>query len=558
MPDEKQRSWWRTQGTVIVLLAVICYVPFINKALHIDADMLVHTSRQLLVNPIDPPLGDYGRHMVLHDHTQMPASSVWYRTGHPPLLPLLLAPVVAAAGNREWPLHAALFIFYLLSIVAVWRLLGLFYDRTCSFYGTLIWATSPALLVNSSNIMWDVAITVLTLLSFLAFVVALRSGRPALMLLSGIAAGLAALTKVSALPLYLVCPVYLLAVRNRRSLALWLLPAITLPLLWVVQSFVVYGKIHYLSVGWYSFLLGDIRYRIERDVSYFGGALMLPVFWVWLLIACRKVKELLVCAGMGGVWGIVLVVVLKKPLLFGASYALYAAAGLWLLFRLVLFFKGNKKGNFRPYEPGLVAAFSACYIAMLNIMPAASMRYILTLVPFGLFVFAEELLGISEKRRRVFLVTALCFGALFSIGLSVGDYAQCEADRRLPSLLIKRGCLPQQTWYFGRLSYDWYLYHAGFRNLRADTAGSPRAGEYLVNELVPGDYKVDEMVSDRFLLEPIDTVRLYRWPFRTMGFGAGFYGDDRLPYVIHGTAPQKSYGIYRLRQRVAASPENRF
>jgi len=81
--------------------------------------MLVHTSRQMLVHPLDPPLGDFGSLLVLHDHTNMPPSSVFYRNGHPPLLPALLAPVIALAGNREWPLHLALFPAYLLSVVAV-------------------------------------------------------------------------------------------------------------------------------------------------------------------------------------------------------------------------------------------------------------------------------------------------------------------------------------------------------------------------------------------------------------------------------------------------------
>lgn len=184
---------------------------------------------------------------------------------------------------------------------------------------------------------------------------------------------------------------------------------------------------------------------------------------------------------------------------------------------------------------------------MLNLLPAASMRYILTLVPFGLFVLAEELGTLTEKRRLVFWGVALFVGTLFSLALSVGDYAQCAADRRLPSLLIEKGYMPGKTWYFGRLSYDWYLYHSGFRNLRADKSGGPRAGDLLINELIPGDYKVDEMVKDRFRLDPVDTVRLYNWPLRTLGFGGGYYGDDRLPYAIRFGAPQKSYAIYRLR-----------
>ncbi len=214
----------RNQIVTIVCVAFLCYAPFVNKPLNIDGDMLVHTARQFLVNPLNPPLGEYGRHMVLHDRTHMPESSVFFRTGHPPLLPLLLAPVVAAAGDRQWPLHAVLFVFYLAAIAALWGVLGLFFDNAYRLYGSLLFATCPSLLVNSHNIMWDVAITALTLASFFLFLAALRSGRARLAFFSGVVAGAAALTKSNALPLFLLCPLFFLATRRFRMLLAWVAP----------------------------------------------------------------------------------------------------------------------------------------------------------------------------------------------------------------------------------------------------------------------------------------------------------------------------------------------
>jgi hypothetical protein len=90
----------------ILSLCFLCYIPFINQALCIDSDMMVHVARQIAKNPLHPTLGEYGRHMVLHDHTNMPRESVWYRSHHPPLIPLILAPIASIAGNAEWPFHA--------------------------------------------------------------------------------------------------------------------------------------------------------------------------------------------------------------------------------------------------------------------------------------------------------------------------------------------------------------------------------------------------------------------------------------------------------------------
>lgn len=533
------------QCVFLFIIALFCYMPFVNKAMHMDADMLVHTSRMILIDPVNPPLGEYGRHMALHDHTKMPSSSAFYRCGHPPLLPLLIAPIVAIGGAVEWPLHLFLFLFYLISIYAVWYMIGLFYNAKYRFSLTVLWAVSPALLVNAHNIMWDVAITGFMLLSLLLFLIALRRESAKLMFLSGLVAGIAALTKVNAFPLFLLCPAYLLFKGRSRFLPLWLGPAAFLPLVWAVHNLLVFGKVQFVSIGWYSFAPGDIRYRMERNLSYFGGALLLPVFWVWLMIARKRFKELMVNFLVCGVWGILLVAVLKKPLMVGALYTLYAAAGLWLLYKMALFFHGAKKGAYTSAEPFLIAGYAVLYLLVLNIMPSASMRYILPLVPLGLLVLAEELTRISAPQRTALVTAMIAVTAILSISLAIGDYCQCEADRRLPSALIKKGYEPEKTWYYGRLSYDWYLYHAGFRNLRAD-GGKPKDGEYLIDEVIPGDYKAAEVLGDGFALVAIDTLQYFDWPVRTMGFFAGFYGNDRLPYGFRAGSPQKMFRVYRI------------
>ncbi len=319
-----------------------------------------------------------------------------------------------------------------------------------------------------------------------------------------------------------------------------------MPLLWVIHNIVVFGKIQYISVGWFTFLPGDIRYRIERTVSYFGCAAILPVFWVWLMAARKRVKELLACLLPGVAWGILLIIVLKKPVWFGLSYALFAASGLWLLAKMALFFRGNKTGTYRAGEPGLIAAYAVLNMLVLFILPSASMRYILPLAPLALVVLGEETSRLSKRHQSIFLTASLCTGALLSLLLAVGDYLLCDADRRLPGILISKGYDPAHTWYFGRMSFDYYLFRARFRNLGADH-GSPSVGDFLIDEKMLEDYRPLDMVGNRFSPEPVDTIPLYRWPVRTMGCGAGFYGTDRLPFSVSPGMPQKLFVVYRLR-----------
>jgi hypothetical protein len=109
------------------------------------------------------------------------------------------------------------------------------------------------------------------------FLLGLRKDNGIFILFSGIVTGLAALTKTNALPLYFLFGPCLILKRKWRFLLLWCIPAILLPLIWVGHNIIVYKKIQYISIGWFGLSPGDVRYRIERFVSYAGGALMLPV-----------------------------------------------------------------------------------------------------------------------------------------------------------------------------------------------------------------------------------------------------------------------------------------
>jgi hypothetical protein len=364
------------------------------QALHIDSDMLVHASRQVLSAPLDPKLGDYGGNMVLHDHTNMPRSSLFYRCGHPPLLPYVYAPVAAIANDREWPYHLVSFVFYLAAIYGVWHMLGHFVSPTLRWAGTVLWTISPALVVNSHTVMWDVPITAMMIWALSLLVSGTRADSGRAIAASGVVTGLAAVTKTNAVLLYPVLGGYLIATRRWRH------------------------------------LLARAGHRL-RIVPF---------------------------ALLGLLWGTLLVAVLNKPL----SVGLAAAVGL----------------------------------------------------PFVL-------------------------------ALATADYLFCEADRELPRTLEAAGYRPEQTWYFGRLSYEWYLFHAGYKNLRT-SRGAPEPGDFLVHELIPGDYMPHGSLASTCTLEPLDTISFFGFPLRTKGLFGGFYGDSRLPYSIAPGQPQKAFVVYRL------------
>jgi len=533
---------------LITAVALTAYIPFVNQAFTMDSDMLVHVSRQIAVNPIDPALGAYGKNMVLHDVTLMPPKSVYRRCAHPPLLPLLLAPIARIAGAREWPFHLAMAVFYLAAIYGGWYLFGLLFPRPLQFYGTLVWALSPALLTIAHTVMWDVPITALNLWILALFLDALKKERGAMFVLCGAACGLAAITKTNCLPLYFVIGGYLLCARKFRFFFLWLPGALVFPLAWIAHNLLVFGKIQYFSTGLFHPIIGDVRYRFERNMSYLGAGLLFPAWWFWLFIRTRSYRRpAIFIAGATALWSGLLWAWLKFPVWYCFTYWIFSAAGCLVMLRMALWWQ-EPTARSPKRDRLLVSLYAFLYALLMHGFPSASIRYMLPLFPCAVIVMLQCMQNLGPRELRRFQITNLAAVAGLSIGLSVCNYLLGDADRDLPARLQSRGCLPLHTWYFGRLSFDYYLFQGGFQNLL--TSGQmPQNGDYGVDESIPNGYPLAYYIPANFSLETVDTLRYFSFPLRSHDVYAGFDGESRLPYALNWHKPVRQYVLYRLRKK---------
>ena len=533
---------------LLLAVAVAMNLPFINQSFNMDSDMLVHVSRQMAKNPVDPELGAYGRNMIWHDKTLMPEHSVYKRSSHPPLLPLLLAPLARAAGTKEWPFHAAMFLFYLAAIYGGWYLFGLLFPRPLQYYGTLVWALSPALLTISHTVMWDVPITAMNLWVLALFIHALRMDRAGLIIACGIITGLAAVTKTNCLPLYFVIGGYLFAARRFRFFFLWLPGALVFPLAWIIHNIVVFGKIQYISTGLFHPIPGDVRYRFERNISYIGGAILFPVWWYWLFAKDRRfLRQTLPIALATAVWSVLLFGALKFPAWFCLTYWIFSTAGCQVLLRMVTWWRDPEASASRR-DRMLVSLYALLYAVLMHGFPSASVRYMLPLLPCAIIVMLHYMHTNGPRLSPWFRVTNVAAVALLSTGLCIGNYLLGDAERRLPADLVQRGCSPEHTWYFGRLGFDYYMFQSGFQNART-SALRPQDGDFAVEESIPPDYPVARHLKGAFTLESVDTVRYFSYPLRTRGEYAGFDGDSRLPYVLNWHSPLRQFVLCRLHDR---------
>jgi hypothetical protein len=536
----------RYQLLILFAVCAACCLPFINKAFYIDSDMMVHMSEQMLANPLNPLLGDYGRHMALHDHTAMPRQSVFYRSPHQPLLPLLLAPVALVAHGKEWPYHAVMLLFCLAAVAAVWALFGLLFPPRLRFPGTLMFAVSPVLLVNSQNIMWDVPVAAMQLWAVVLLLYGLRKNSAGLVFLCGIVTGIAGATKMSSLPMYALAGSYLLITRKWRYLAWWCCGAFALPLAWIIHNVIVFGQVQYLSTGHFHPIIGDVRYRFERVLGYVGGGVMLPLWLFWLIFRSRQ-RTIWYCLLAVPVllWSGALFFVLKKPPALSASYFFFASAGLWVLAWSFAEILQSKQLVCRYHERLLCAGFLALNCFTMLFLPTAGTRYVVPVVPFVIIPVLSITAAFSKREFRWYWISALALELVLSVLLCASDDSAAGADRSLPAQLKLAGYDPAKTWYYGRMSYDYYLYKNGFRNLRADN-GTPAAGEYCLNEIIPGDYNAPAMLAAQFSVVAVDTISAGTAPLRLEPPLGGFHGDTRIPYALSFATPLKEYVIFRI------------
>ncbi len=527
---------------VMLVLCTALQVPFLNKAFHVDSDMMVSTASQIIVSPFNPPLGEYGKHMVLHNKTAMPQSSIFFRNPHPPLIPLLLAPIVLFFGESEIPVHLFFLLFYLLTVLSGYCFFRLYLKSNYLHFATWLWAFSPALFINSQNAMYDVPAAFFIMTTIALFLSGYRSHKNSYFVLSGVVLGLGALTKLTVVPLYPACFVFLFIKKEWKPLFIWLVPSLLLPSLWLIHNLIIFDKIQYLSTDHFHPTIGDIRYRCERIISYLGGVVTLPVFWYWLFYRKRYRWELFLLIPVSA-WSVALILHIKMSITMAFFYAFFAFAGTIITVHCATMFVWRTNIFIgRKDESIFSSLFFTLYFSVSLFLPLASVRFMIPLIPFVILYFVSMLPENCKVFRTVVIVTTI----VLTVSLSIADSLYCDSDRKLPEYLQHNGYTCDKTWYFGRLSFDYYLHKAGFKNFMV-LQSTPSEGDFLIDETFPGDYSVCKMlenhISNKVLVERIS---FHYFPLRTFSDGAGFYGSSRLPYSISFINPQKEYAVYRI------------
>ncbi len=518
--DAARREAWG-----IGALACLPLLPFLGKAVSVDAPVFVAVARQILRDPTDP----FGFDMIW-DPTAAEAA-VFNR--NPPLLSYYLALWMGLFGESDLVLHAAMLPFPPLAALAF---LGI--ARRLAGHGfapAALLVTTPAFLVLSTTVLLDVTLLACMLGAVYALLRAAEEGGAHWAWAAGAATAAAGLVKyvgLSTAPLVAAGAV-LLHTRPASSLPRLLAPPLVVWGLWGAFTASRYGAVHYLGstdvVTDKSFEPAEFWNQVASTFVYYGGALIFPiVLWARTLLSARRGAELALLALLLGTACAYWLLPAGEPPRrrpIDAEEAVLAALGFAGAFFLWLGCLLPARWRRDPEEAFLALWLVGLLVfTMLLNWHVNAADALLAAPPVLLLVFRRERLRPSPAWAAACVALALPL----SLALAAADAIQANfyrsAARRVNAEIGDR---PGARWSVGQWGFQHYLAGVGF-----DPVVPPMYGrtELAVDDWVATARNISQIdVSrdmDRHAMRRVWTWDRRTWlPLRTTNpdAGAGFY-----------------------------------
>jgi hypothetical protein len=564
-PSEKlKKSWFSTHPQVVIGFILVVYLgPFLNQAIQTDDALFVWTGQWIQKHPADFFGGEV--------NWWVSTLPMWATNYNPPLMSYLLAGVAALFGWNEIALHLACLAIAFLTAIGIYSLAQKWCERP--LLATLIAIFTPAFLVSSSTLMCDVAMLGFWIWALVFWERALTNGRnPRLFVGAGVLAGLAVLTKYSAVVLLPLLPV--LCLLRTRKAGWWLGLAVPVILLagyeWVTAR--MYGKGLFSAAVYYSrvhpaVFPGGWKARGIIGLAFAGGSL-LPLLFFAPLLWRRRV----LLAGGVVIFGILLGIFYQGSRLglihpwgnpelmnqreFVIQVMLLTAGGLHLL----LLVAAEVWRRRDPISVMLVLWIISGLIFAVVLNWTVNARSFLPIVP-AVAILLVRCLETARKNPATVggLSWPLIPAAAITLNLVVADCQMADSDRTAAKQIVaKYKPANHRLWFEGHGAFQYYMEKLG---------GQPIDVEWSVFE--PGDVVVVPW-SSGYVTFPPESVgwmgefqyRSFSWMTllgRTERGAAGFYDANRgpVPFALGGF-PSPDYYVLKVFSAVLwrSQPDN--
>ena len=548
----------RWPQTALLVVTVVCLLPFSGKAFHADDPLFVRVAQQITKHPLDP----YGFRMVWFEY-EMPMSRV---SQNPPLASYYLALVGAVAGWSERALHIGFLLPAVGAVLCAYHLaLRLTRRPLLAASATLL---TPAFLVSATNVMCDVMMVALWLLAIIFWMDGLEEpGKPHLLAVSSLLITACALTKYFGISLVLLLLTYSL-VRKRRAgtwIGFLLIPILVLGA-YELWSHVLYG--HGLLA--YGIYYTHGRHMVDRDriprlsgalvgLAFAGGCTLPALTFVPLLWARKQVlaggllSALLGFSFFSG-WinpGTVYLdhhnFILNHWGWVNVQLLFCLAGGISLLALTIADFA--KKRDAASLLLLLWVAGTLYFAVVVNWTVNA--RSLLPLAPAVAILIARRLEGTqppSHGWRWLACPAALMVSGAVSLWVASGDAALANTARIAANYVHQQTRNEAGTVEFqGHWGFQYYMESFGARPLEQGESGSHPGDLIVVPVNNTNPFNIAEKTE---LLETVEIEVPSRVTTISTELGAGFYSSawGPLPFAI-GHIPNERYYMVRVIRR---------
>ena len=544
----RARPWVAAHPLATIGLFILLTLgPFLNKAIHIDDPVFVWTAEQILKHP-----GDFsGFDKNWYGESQPMPIINW----NPPATSYLLAGVMAVFGEREMALHAAMLLVAFAAAAGIFQLACMWCERP--LLATFIAMSTPVFLVSATTLMCDVPMLAAWIWAVVFWERALKNGKAFHFLTAGLLAGLAVLTKYSALPLLPLLPILgLLRKRNLGWWLLWLIVPVAMIELYQFGTARLYGeglisiaadcaaKFRFgVTSGWVN--------KIVIGTAYAGGSLLPVLFFarrVWAKRELLMVGGLALAAAAATLWATGAGSQFEWS--FQLQMGLLLAAGIHLLLLSAAELWRRRDAVSLMLALWLGSGF--VFAAVLNWTVSA--RSFLPLAPMAAILVVRGLKqNKSAAEKPAAFPWPLGISAAVSLLIAAADFSLAHSVRAAAhQLAADYQPSTNKLWFQGHCGFQFYLEKSGARPV--DFSRSVLApGEIMIlpsnnsNLVTPDAGDVENVAVLEFPVCPwLSTVHA--------ATGAGFYGAGGLLPFVFGPAPVEKYFVCRVLRTLCFAP----
>ena len=520
---------------VVFLFLVLFYIPFINKAVHIDDNNFIEMSKALDFSlSVKPGFVYYFMGNKIENWNP-------FNSSHPPFIPIYLKITSLMTGYNDYLMHICFLLFPVLLLLSTFLLAKELNVEPIP--ALMIICGNAALLPVSHNLMADAPMLSLWILAAYFLISGIRKNLPGRIILAFIILTIAGFVSYQT---FLILPAfYIYLIVNKRFKGV-IVSAGFLPVLIIL--FVLF----YIFFRYYSPISGIIAEMKlwKTPERFFMKGLSIPInigvsMLFLLMMGYKEIaasKKDMLLAAISFLIVILPVLSLSYPLWSSLWLILLAAAGVFsILYASKKAFGRNEDGGLNLF---LIAWLAIVLFYNFFFMTFGAIRYIMpAIVPLSIILMKNLIKG-----RRLMIAGLLT--AALGLAVAYGDYLYASSYRDFAEeVKMTVGDGRYRVWYTGEWGMHYYMDKNGFRYLTLDS-NEPKEGDLIIMAEVPNFWKPSPELRNRMKL--IDIVEIKTWyPIKVMGLHvrAGYYSSvwGYQPFTVSDGYVEK-FGIFRVIQ----------